>query len=332
MSPIGAAPAAGESQARESVGDQVRSVILALLIVLAVQTLIVRPYTIPSASEEPNLYQGDYILVTKWSYGYSRHSILGSPPLFKGRLFFHAPARGDIIVFKLPRDGHTDYIKRLIGLPGDRVQVRSGRLYINGEALAEGPARPVTVTDRGWPEQARWVRETNPEGRSYLTQIHGTGGEAADNTGVYVVPPHCYFMMGDNRQNSADSRYDSGLLPDDPKLGGCGWNGALDAYLPAGTGVGFVPEDNLIGRARIVVLSWKPDAAFFKPWTWLDLRTDRFFKIVTDPLTAPYIVPRRGNRETASAPARTCTPPKPPYLLSGRRNPRPRGGFGWPPG
>jgi signal peptidase I len=279
-SAIAPANAQGRVAARDSLWDQIRTVIYALLIALAVRTLIFQPYTIPSASEEPNLYQGDYIVVSKWSYGYSRHSILGSPPLFSGRLFGHAPARGDVVVFKLPRDGRTDYIKRLVGLPGDRIQVRQGQLFINGKALGESAPRPVTVTDRGWPEQGKWVRETNPEGRSYMTQVHGSGTEAADNTGVYVVPSHCYFMMGDNRQNSEDSRFDPGLLPSDPRLGGCGWNPAVDGYLPAEEGVGFVPEENLVGRARFVLLSWKEDASFFKPWTWLDLRMNRFLRPV----------------------------------------------------
>ena len=243
--------ASASAKPTESLWEQARGIGLALLIALVVRTFIFQPYTIPSASEEPNLYQGDYIVVSKWSYGFSRHSIVGSPPLFKGRLFDRAPTRGDVIVFKLPRDGHSDYIKRLIGLPGDHIQVRAGRLYINGKALTEGPPKTVTADDRGWPEQASWVRETNPEGRSYMTQIHGSGTEAEDNTGVYVVPPHCYFMMGDNRENSADSRFDSGLTPDNPKLGGCAWNGALDAYMPPAVGVGFVPEDNLVGRARM---------------------------------------------------------------------------------
>jgi signal peptidase I len=280
MSKIESVPVAEVATGRETVWEQVRAVVYALLIALAVRTLIFQPYTIPSASEEPNLYQGDYIIVSKWSYGYSRHSILGSPPLFSGRIFGRAPTRGDVIVFKLPRDGHTDYIKRLIGVPGDRVQVRQGQVFINGKALAEGAPRAVTVSDRGWAEPGKWVRETNPEGRTYLTQIHGSGGEVADNTGVYVVPPHCYFMMGDNRQNSADSRFDPGLMANDPKLGGCGWNSALDAYLPPEVGVGFVPEENLVGRARLVLLSWKENAALLKPWTWLDLRTDRFLKPV----------------------------------------------------
>jgi signal peptidase I len=131
------------------------------------------------------------------------------------------------------------------------------------------------VEDHGFAEQGAWVRETNPEGRRYLTQIHGVGQEPADNTGVYVVPPHCYFMMGDNRENSLDSRFDSGLAPDDPKLGGCGWDSRLDSYLPPEPGVGFVPEENLVGRAELVLLSWKKTAAWYKPWTWLSLRWDR---------------------------------------------------------
>jgi len=254
----------------------VKTIVYALLIAFVIRTVLFQPYTIPSASEEPNLYQGDYIIVSKWSYGYSRHSILFSPPLFKGRLFFHAPARGDIIVFKLPRDGHTDYIKRLIGLPGDRVQVRGGRVYINDKQMTEQPFRTITTNDHGYAEQVPELRETNPEGRSYLIQMHGAD-QPADNTGVYVVPPHCYFMMGDNRDNSADSRFDPGLTPEDPKLGGCGWNSRLDAQTGYdATGVGFVPEENLVGKAQIIMLSWKEGASLFKPWTWLDLRLDRF--------------------------------------------------------
>jgi signal peptidase I len=279
MSKIDSAPVAEpKAKVRGETWETIKTVALALLIALAIRTILFQPFTIPSASEEPNLYQGDYIIVSKWDYGYSRHSILGSPPLFSGRIFDRAPTRGDVIVFKLPSSGHIDYIKRLVGLPGDRIQVRRGQLFINGRALPEGAPKAVTVQDRGWPEQAKWVRETNPEGRTYLTQVHGAGTEAADNTGVYVVPPHCYFMMGDNRQNSEDSRFDPGLAPTDPKLGGCGWNSDVDAYMPAESGVGFVPEANLVGRARIVLLSWKTDAALFKPWTWLDLRPDRFLR------------------------------------------------------
>ena len=265
--------------ATEEVMEIVKTIFWALLIALVIRTLLFQPYTIPSASEEPNLYQGDYIVVSKWSYGYSRHSILFSPPLFKGRIFFTPPKRGDVIVFKLPRDGNTDYIKRLVGLPGDTIQVRQGILYVNGKPLPQVPVKTIETTDRERTEQATLMRETNPEGRSYLIQSHG-GTEPADNTAVYRVPPHCYFMMGDNRENSADSRFDPGLSSDDPLLGGCGWDSSVDSAVGGEYGVGFVPEENLEGRARIVILSWKEDASIFKPWTWLDLRWNRFLRWV----------------------------------------------------
>ncbi|MEO7027591.1 MAG: signal peptidase I [Caulobacteraceae bacterium] len=266
----------------------VKTVVYALLIAFVIRTLLFQPYTIPSASEEPNLFQGDYIIVSKWSYGYSRHSILFSPPVFNGRLFFTPPTRGDIIVFKLPHDGHTDFIKRLIGLPGDRVQMRDGHLLINGRLVPERPVGMITTHDHvnpdypGAPEQVTELRETNPEGRNYLIQKH-QGGSEADNTGVYVVPPHCYFMMGDNRDNSEDSRFDPGLAPEDPKLGGCGWDSRLDDRLtidPQNPGVGFVPEENLVGKAQIVIISWNRGAALWKPWTWLDLNLSRFLRLL----------------------------------------------------
>ncbi len=261
--------------------ETVQTVVSALLIALVIKTLAFQPYTIPSASEEPNLYEGDYIVVSKWAYGYSHHSILFSPPVFKGRVLFNPPNRGDVIVFKLPSSGHIDYIKRLVGLPGDRIQVRAGRLFINDKALAVAAKQPVQLSDHDYPEQGAWVRETNPEGRTYVTQVHGEGTESADNTGVYVVPPHCYFMMGDNRENSLDSRFDPGLSPEDPKLGGCGWDSRLDSFLPQEAGVGFVPEENLVGRAEIVLLSWNKGASIYKPWTWLSLRLDRFLRRIS---------------------------------------------------
>ncbi|HEY5107011.1 MAG TPA: signal peptidase I [Caulobacteraceae bacterium] len=260
--------------------EVIKTVVYALLIALVIRTLAFQPYTIPSASDQPNLYQGDYIIVSKWSYGYSRHSIIFSPPLFNGRVFFHAPTRGDIVVFKLPHDGNTDYIKRLIGLPGDRIQIRRGQLYINDRTVPEQPLKTISTDDRGIPEPATVERETNPEGRQYRIQVHGPDGPA-DNTGVYVVPPRCYFMLGDNRDNSADSRFDPGLAPEDPKLGGCGWNSGLDAALNYDTGVGFVPEENLVGRARIIMLSWTDKASIFKPWTWIsEARPSRFLRIL----------------------------------------------------
>src|ERR1700739_1977156 len=145
----GVPAAAGKTRAGSEAWETIKTIVFAFLIFFAIHTLLFQPSPIPSASEKPNLYQGDYIIVSKWSYGYSRHSILGSPPLFSGRVFFHAPSRGDIIVFKLPRDGQTDFIKRLVGLPGDRIQVRHGPLFIHGKALPLGDPKAVTATDRG---------------------------------------------------------------------------------------------------------------------------------------------------------------------------------------
>ncbi|MFI4976223.1 MAG: signal peptidase I [Caulobacterales bacterium] len=274
--------------------EVVTTVVYALLIALVLRVVLFQPYTIPSASEEPNLYRGDYIIVSKWSYGWSQKSVPFADlynPIFHGRLLFTPPRRGDVIVFKLPRDGHTDYIKRLVGLPGDRIQVISGQLYINGKAVKETvdgtPTPPRGIEE---PDSVRKVIETNPEGRRYVTQVYApTEDRPGDNTGVYVVPPHCYFMMGDNRDNSDDSRFDPGLTPDDPKLGGCAWDANLDKLAGGGFGVGFVPEDNLVGKAQVVLLSWNTGpleeqpagASIFKPWTWItEARPGRFFKLV----------------------------------------------------
>ena len=271
----------------------VKTVVYALLIALVLRVILFQPYTIPSASDEPNLYRGDYIIVTKWSYGWSKNSIPFSPPVFSGRLFEHSffsapPQRGDIIVFKLPSSGHVDYIKRLIGLPGDRIQMKGGHLFINDKPVVETPLGIGTGDLPDGRQPVRLMQETNPEGRNYRIQL-STEAESAGDTGVYVVPQHCFFMMGDNRDNSLDSRFDPGLSPDDPKLGGCGWNSSLDDKVGDQAGVGFVPEENLVGRARIILLSWNTGvdeqhpggASIFKPWTWFtDARPDRFFKVL----------------------------------------------------
>ena len=268
----------------------VKTVVYALLIALVLRVVLFQPYTIPSASDEPNLFRGDYIIVTKWSYGWSKNSFPLSPPLFKGRVFFSPPKRGDIVVFKLPSSGHVDFIKRLIGLPGDRIQVRSGQLYINDKPVAEKPVGSSIGDLPSGRGRVNILQETNPEGRTYRIQVPASGAESEGDTGVYVVPQHCYFMMGDNRDNSLDSRFDPGLSPDDPKLGGCGWDSSLDQRLGGDEqGVGFVPEENLVGRAALILLSWNTGidedhaccANIFKPWTWFtDARPDRFFKVL----------------------------------------------------
>ncbi|NGM50702.1 signal peptidase I [Caulobacter sp. 602-2] len=260
----------------------IKTVAYALGIALVLRVLLFQPFTIPSASMEPNLYQGDYIIVSKFSYGYSKHSIPFSPPLFKGRILGSAPKRGDIIVFKLPRDGHVDYIKRLVGLPGDKIQVRGGALYINGQAVKRQEQADVLVdSGYGFTQPMKRIQETTPEGRTYLTQADAGPDTQGDNTGVYEVPEGCYFFMGDNRDNSADSRFNPGISPFKTDSGTCKWNYENDQYTGDAIGVGFVPAENLVGKAQIILLSWNADAHLFKPWTWfMDARPSRFFRVL----------------------------------------------------
>lgn len=235
----------------------VKTVVYALAIALVLRVLFFQPFTIPSSSMVPNLRVGDYIIVSKYSYGYSRHSIPFSPPIFQGRIFERAPKRGDIIVFKLPRDGHTDYIKRLVGLPGDRLQVKNGVLFINDQPLPEKYVSTATSGIDCFAPSAQRLEETNPEGRSYMIQDCQPDG-GLDNTGVFVVPQGNYFFMGDNRDNSSDSRVS-----------------------PQEDGVGYVPAENLVGKAQLILLSWNENASLFKPWTWvLDARPSRFFHVL----------------------------------------------------
>ena len=222
--------------------DIARTVGVALLIALVLRIILFQPFTIPSASMEPGLLEGDYVVVTKFDYGWSRHSIPFSPPLFHGRLFGADPKRGDVVVFKLPRDGKTDYIKRIIGLPGDRVQVRHSVVYVNGKAIPRVLVGDVPDVAAGGMTVTAF-NETRPDGKTYTT-FDRSPDQEGDNTDVYVVPAGQYFAMGDNRDNSSDSRW------------------------PRATGVGFVPAENLEGKARFILASWTPGASLFKPWTW----------------------------------------------------------------
>ena len=233
----------------------IKTIVFALLIAMVLRIFLFQPFTIPSASMEPNLYEGDYIVVTKWSYGYSRHSIPFSPPLFKGRILDRAPNRGDIVVFKLPRDDKTDFIKRVIGLPGDRIQMISNKLYINGQPVQDVVVSQREINDLFGPRAVTQVRETLPNGKTFMTQDFGPGGDL-DDTGVYEVPAGHYFMMGDNRDNSIDSRVEQS------------------------SGVGLVPEENLVGKAQMILFSWEPGASLWNPVSWFRVRLDRFFNVL----------------------------------------------------
>ena len=251
-------PTSERAHAVNEVVEIAKTIGYALLIALVLRVLLFQPFTIPSASMEPTLLQGDYIIVSKYSYGYSRHSMPFSPPISTGRLFGRVPDRGDVVVFKLPRDGHTDYIKRLVGLPGDHIQVTDGVLSINGKPLKRQELSPGVITESfGFTHPVERFLETNPEGRQYVTYDFGPDNPV-DNTGVYIVPQGHYFMMGDNRDNSLDSRVS-----------------------PEAGGVGFVPAENLVGKAQIILLSWDRDASLFKPWTWFTgARPSRFFNLL----------------------------------------------------
>ena len=191
------------------------TVVYAVLIAVVVRTAAYEPFNIPSGSMKPTLLVGDYLFVSKFSYGYSRYSLPFSLPLIPGRIFFTEPdvERGDVAVFKLPTDNKTDYIKRIVGLPGDRIQVVNGILHINGQAVKREPVDDFIDRDgRGNVQRTPRFMETLPNGRSHaILEANGDLGPS-DNTEVYTVPEGRYFAMGDNRDNSLDSRF-IGFVP-----------------------------------------------------------------------------------------------------------------------
>jgi signal peptidase I len=255
--------------------DLGRTVVYALLIALVLRVVLFQPYTIPSASMEPALREGDYIIVSKYAYGWSKRSIPFSPPLFSGRIFAHQPKRGDVVVFAFPPDPSKDFIKRLIGLPGDTIQVKEGLVYVNGKATTELKLTPE-VSEAGFgslPTQLDRYQES--VGKHQFITYSQNRDQPVENTGVYTVPQGCYFMMGDNRDNSLDSRYASGVTSSCQAATPQPFLGADEP------GVGFVPAENLEGRAEIILASWKRGSALYKPWTWLNLNWGRLFHRIT---------------------------------------------------
>ncbi len=239
------------------VQETVKTAVFALVIAFIIRTFLFQPFHIPSGSMEPNLYSGDYLITTKYSLGYGKYAAdpFFNLPIKSGRVFGREPVRGDIIVFK-PVGSKTYFIKRLIGLPGDEVQMVGGFLYINGQLLkTEKLTNTARVEKAGNFVNTQMYKEHFAHiGISYTIQ-HNLQNSDGDETGVFHVPDGHYFFMGDNRDNSYDSRFST-------QIGG----------------VGFVPMENLVGRAEFVLLSVKEDFTLFKPWTWGNVRKDRFFK------------------------------------------------------
>lgn len=238
-----------DEKKHSSWNDSIKTILLAVVLALTVRSFAYEPFNIPSGSMKSNLLVGDYLFVSKYSYGYSRYSFPLGLPFFEGRILANEPKRGDVVVFRFPPNPRVDYIKRLIGLPGDRIQVREGVLYINDKPLEKRYVDDFSDTENNMVKPIPRFTETLPEGK-IITILLEKGTGPANNTPEFVVPEGKYFMMGDNRDNSMDSRFT----------------------------VGFVPAENLVGRAEIIWFSTDGSAQYLNPISWFTaLRADRFF-------------------------------------------------------
>ena len=241
-----------QSSKKESTSEFVKTLAIALICAGILRSFLFEPFHIPSSSMKPGLLIGDYIFVSKYSYGYSRYSFPLGLDLFEGRIWKSTPKRGDVAVFRLPINPKINYIKRIVGLPGDKLQMRNGVLFINDEEVLKKPEGFFIDSDSEIRHEIEQYVETFPNGKTYQT-LDQDPRAPQDNTGIYSVPQGHYFMMGDNRDNSQDSRF-------------------LDH-------VGYVPEENLIGKTSIIFFSnSKPTWKF---WHWhKSIRFNRIFSKV----------------------------------------------------
>ena len=233
--------------------DNLKTLLYALIIAVIIRSLIIQPFYIPSSSMEPNLLVGDRLFVTKYSYGYSKHSFPFSPPIFKNRFFFKEPERGDVIVFKTPADNRTDYIKRLVGLPGDKIQFIDSNLYLNSIQILKSRLSENDIIYCGDRKiEVFTFDEKLPNGKKYKTVY--LKNFKFENSDIFTVPDEHYFFLGDNRDCSKDSRFL--------------------------TSVGYVHKDNLVGKAQFIFFSSdRSIGSIFAFWRWnKSIRFDRFFK------------------------------------------------------
>jgi len=237
---------------KKLITENLKTILYALAIAIIIRSFFIQPFYIPSSSMEPNLLIGDRLFVTKYSYGYSKHSFPFSPPFFKGRLFSNSPKAGDVVVFKTPSDNRTDYIKRLIGLPGDKIQFINGDLFLNNNQILKSIISKNDTIYCGQSIDVNTFEEILPNGK-----IHNTvylKNYSFQNSDIFIVPDEHYFFLGDNRDCSKDSRYL--------------------------TSVGYVHQDNLVGKAQFIFFSSDFRIGnIFSFWKWnKTVRFDRFFK------------------------------------------------------
>ena len=236
---------------KNNVFSNLKSIIIAIFIALLIRSFIFEPFNIPSGSMKPNLLVGDFIFVSKYSYGFSKHSLPFSIPLIPGKIFSNTPERGDVVVFKTPENNRTDYIKRVIGLPGDKIEIKNGIIFINGSEILRKKLNDFIDTDN---------KTNNKRIRMYneyffnkeINILDITDNGIADNTQLFNVPENHFFVMGDNRDNSQDSRFIST--------------------------VGFIPYENLVGKAQFIFFSLE-NARFLQIWKWPNsIRYERIFQ------------------------------------------------------